>query len=99
MDSPSDRDEQVDKVSFRERAAGPLRSFPLVPHDRLAHRPGDLLLARDEGADGRRFGLCQRIEKEEGGRPLACRLMRWKDGDGVHAAFEDELKKELKREP
>lgn len=58
-------------------------------------RAGDLLLAREgsEGSQqgGRRFGLLQRVEKEEGG-PLTCRLSRWNSGEDVYNAFEEELR-------
>lgn len=54
-------------------------------------RPGDLLLARDGGEGGRRYGLLQRIEAEEGG-PLPCRLAKWENGQQIYSAFEDELR-------
>lgn len=53
-------------------------------------RPGDLLLARDGGEGGRRYGLLQRIEAEEGGS-LACRLAKWGNGQQIYSALEDEL--------
>ncbi|CAM9123873.1 unnamed protein product [Ectocarpus sp. 6 AP-2014] len=56
----------------------------------LRLRPGDLLLARDGGEGGRKFGLRERIEKEEGG-PMACRVVPWQKGEDVYSAFESEL--------
>lgn len=53
-------------------------------------RPGDLLLARDGDEEGQQYGLRQRIEKEEGG-PMACRVLPWRNGEGVHSVFEREL--------
>lgn len=49
------------------------------------------MLARHGGEGGRKYGLKQRIEKEEGG-PLACRLLLWENGDDVYSAFQNELR-------
>ncbi|CAM9659271.1 unnamed protein product [Ascophyllum nodosum] len=57
----------------------------------LRLKPGDLVLARDGGEDGRLYGLRRRIENEEGG-PLACRLLLWENGAHVLKAIENELK-------
>lgn len=69
------------------------RSFPFpapIAYTSCFPRPGDLLLARDGGEGGRKFGLRERIEKEEGG-PMACRVVPWQKGEDVYSAFESEL--------
>lgn len=76
-------DRTVDKVVYIGDGRG-----DYCPALRL--RPGDLLLARDGGEGGRRYGLLQRIEAEEGGS-LACRLAKWGNGQQIYSALEDEL--------